>query len=122
MNIQFKSVQGVLVVQILDRRIDAFEAPALKAEVGARMDAGAVRVVLDLGAVELIDSSGLGAILFLCKKATRPTGGFALCSCRSTVLDLMKITRMERVFTFLPGEAEAVASLVGTAAAQQPES
>jgi anti-sigma B factor antagonist len=111
MNIEFKTTQGVLVVRIPDGRIDAGEAPALKAEVGARMDAGASRVVLDLEGVELIDSAGLGAILSLCKKAQRPGGGFVLCGCHSTILALMKITRLDRVFTFLPGEAEAVAFL-----------
>jgi anti-sigma B factor antagonist len=113
MNIEFRNIQGVLVVRILDRRIDAHEAPQLKAEVGARIDAGARLVVLDLSAVDLIDSAGLGALLSLFKKALLPGGGFVLCGCGSTVQALMKITRMERVFTFLPGEAEAVAFLAG---------
>lgn len=113
MNIEFKNVDGVLVARILDRRIDAHAAPDLKAQVGGRMDAGEGRVVLDLGDVELVDSTGLGAILFLYKKAPRPAGGFVLCGCRAAVLDLMKLTRMERVFKFLPSEAEAVALLGG---------
>jgi anti-sigma B factor antagonist len=117
MNIEFKSVQGVLVARILDRRIDAESAPELKARVGARMDAGAGRVVINLGEVDLVDSTGLGALLFLYKKAPRPSGGFVLCGCRPTILDLLKLTRMERVFTFLPGEAEAVAALTGAAPA-----
>jgi anti-sigma B factor antagonist len=117
MTIEFKSTQGVLVARILERRIDAQAAPDLKAQVGARMDAGEGRVVIDLGEVDLVDSTGLGALLFLYKKAPRRNGGFVLCSCRSTVLDLMRITRMERVFKFLPGEAEAVASLAPAAPA-----
>ena len=113
MNIEFKDVRGVLVARVLDRRIDAHAAPDLKAQVGAQMDAGKGRVVLDLSEVELVDSTGLGAILFLYKKAPRPGGGFVLCGCRAAVLDLMKLTRMERVFKFLPTEAEAVASIAG---------
>jgi len=116
MKVEFKDVRGVLVARVLERRIDANAAPDLKTQVGAQMDAGHPKVVLDLAEVELVDSTGLGAILYLYKKAPRPSGGFVLCGCRAAVLDLMKLTRMERVFKFLPSEAEAVAALAGPAA------
>ncbi len=113
MNVEFKTVRGVLVARIADRRIDASAAPDLKAQVGAQIDAGHPRVVLDLGEVELVDSTGLGAILFLFKKTPRPDGRFVLSACRPAVLDLMKLTRMERVFKFFATESEAVDALAG---------
>ena len=83
MNVEFKSVGGVLVARVLDKRIDAQAAPDLKAKVGGRIDQGEHRAVLDMTEVEFVDSTGLGALLSLLKRI--PAGGkLVLCGCRPT--------------------------------------
>jgi anti-sigma B factor antagonist len=102
----------VLVARVLDKRIDAQAAPDLKAKVGARIDQGERRAVLDMGEVEFVDSTGLGAVLSLLKRVA-PGGALVLCGCRPPVLELLRLTRLDRVFKTFPGQTEAVASLSG---------
>ncbi len=112
MNVEFKSLSGVLVARVLDRRIDAHAAPDLKAKVGARIDQGEHRAVLDMGEVEFVDSTGLGAVLSLLKRLP-PGGNLVLCGCRPAVLELLRLTRLDRVFRTFGAESEAVASFSG---------
>ena len=110
MNIDFKDVGPVVVARITDKRIDAAAGPELKAKVGARLEQGAQRLVLDLSDVEFVDSTGLGAILSIVKRV--PAGGsVVLCGCRPTLVDLMRLTRLDRVFKMFPSQAEATAAL-----------
>ena len=110
MNIDFKKAGTVLVARVTDKRIDASAAPELKAKVGARVEQGDQRLVLDLSDVEFVDSTGLGALLSVVKRM--PAGGqVVLCGCRSTLVDLMRLTRLDRVFRLYPSEAEAVAAI-----------
>jgi len=109
MNIEFKNVGAVLVARVVDKRIDAQAGPDLKAKVGARIEQGAHRLVLDLSEVEFVDSTGLGAVLSLVKRV--PAGGnLVLCGCRTALVELMRLTRLDRVFRLFASEAEAVAS------------
>jgi len=110
MNIEFKTAGTVLVARVTDKRIDAAAAPDLKAKIGARVEQGDQRLVLDLTDVEFVDSTGLGALLSVVKRV--PAGGqVALCGCRTALVDLMRLTRLDRVFRLYPSEAEAVAAI-----------
>ncbi|HKU94996.1 MAG TPA: anti-sigma factor antagonist, partial [Vineibacter sp.] len=56
------------------------------------------RVILDLGAVEFMDSSGLGAIVALLKRIGRD-GDLVLAGTRPAVRKLLQITRIDRILT-----------------------
>src|SRR5262245_7820417 len=109
MNIDFKQEGAVVVARVADKRIDASAGPDLKAKCAARIEQGAQKLVLDLTDVEFVDSTGLGAILHVVKRL--PGGGVVLCGCRPTLVDLMRLTRLDRVFKLYPSQAEATAAL-----------
>ena len=56
------------------------------------------RVVVDLGNVEFIDSSGLGALISSLKVLRGNGGDLVLCSMSSQVHTVFEITRLLRVF------------------------
>lgn len=98
-----------LLVEIHEKRLDAANSVALRdALVTLASENPEVRIVIDLGKVELVDSSGLGALVSALKivKRTRPA---ALCSLQKPVENLMKLTRMDRMFTIHPDAETAVA-------------
>lgn len=111
MNIELKDAGGLLVAKILDRRLDAAATPDLKAKVGEWIDKGTGRIVLDLTDVEFVDSTGLGAILSILKRL--PGQSLVLAGCRPPIAELLKLTRLDRVFKLFPTQAEAVAALGG---------
>jgi anti-sigma B factor antagonist len=110
MNLEFSKAGTALVVRVVDSRIDAHGTPDLKAKVGERIDNGDHRIVFDLANVELVDSTGLGGILSLLKRLPRG-GNVVFCGCRPAVIEVLKLTRLDRVFAVVGTVQEAVASL-----------
>jgi anti-sigma B factor antagonist len=92
------------------RRVDAAAAPGLKTKVSERFDQGSRKVVLDLADVQFMDSTGLGTLLSLVKRVP-PGGSLALCGCGAAVMELMKLTRLDRVFQVFPDAAAATLAL-----------
>ena len=68
------------------------------------------RVVLDLGRVEFIDSSGLGAVVAAMKQAGR-NRRLELAALTSNVRKVFRLTRMDTVFTIHDDVAAAFAGL-----------
>ena len=101
---------GVTVVAPTARRLDATVAPGFKKAVVALVEGGDTRLVLDLSAVEFLDSSGLGAMVSILK-ALGNRGTVLVCGARGAVLSLFQLTRMDKVFAILPTRADAVARL-----------
>ena len=62
------------------------------------MGRGKTAVVLDLSAVEFIDSTGLSVLLNGLRRVTRQRGRMALVCTNPTVLRLFEITRLDATF------------------------
>lgn len=111
MNIDFNLAQGVTLARVLDRQLDAAGAPDFKARVGSRLETGPPRLVLDLSAVELVDSTGLSAILSAFRRLPPNGGRLALAGCRKPVVELIKLTRLDRILRLFDTAEEAVEAL-----------
>lgn len=106
---------GTTVVEIAGE-IHLASAPRLQ-EALVRLDRdGRHALVLDLRAVELIDSTGLSVLLNALRRVTRRGGSMALVCANPTVLRLFEITGLDRTFAIRPTLEEAL-PLVQAAAA-----
>ncbi len=112
MQLEEKSVGEVLVVKPLDPRIDASSAIDFREKMVKWINSGHKHIVLDLSAVDFVDSSGLGAIVSVLK-VLGDTGDLVICGLKETVMQLFRITRMHRVFRIFPSEETAVKALAG---------
>lgn len=86
------------IVAVHASRLDASIAPQFKTDMMEIINGGARRIVLDMSAVKLIDSSGLGTLVSLLK-SLNGQGSIVIRGPSPTVLGLFKLTRMDRVFT-----------------------
>lgn len=84
-------------------------APQLSQRLDEAIAGGMTAVVLDLTEVELIDSTGLSALLNGLRRIIRRQGAMALACANPTVLRLFQITRLETTFDILPTRAAALA-------------
>jgi anti-sigma B factor antagonist len=100
----------VLVAKVLDGRIAADVAPRLKAHLAEYVSQGNHAIVLDLGAVTFIDSSGLGALVSSLKSIGKE-GDLVISSAQGAVASMFKLTRMDKVFRMYATTDEAVAAL-----------
>jgi len=88
---------GTLIASVVSTRIDAACAVQFKDRMRAILEDAQGAIVLDLGAVDFVDSSGLGAIVAVMKLVD---GGrkMVLASLTPTVQRLFGLTRLDSVF------------------------
>ena len=110
MQLEQRTAGDIFIVMPLEKRIDAATATEFKDQMSSWIDAGHNRIVLNLGEVNFIDSSGLGAIVSGLKRIGRD-GNLVICAVRETVMSLFRLTRMDRVFEIFATEDEAVKAL-----------
>lgn len=99
---------GWLIAKVDENRIDAAAAIAFKEAMRAITDGGTDPVILDLEAVDFIDSSGLGAIVAVMKLLgqQRP---LHLAALRPNVDRVFRLTRMDTIFPIHASVADALA-------------
>ena len=110
MQLQENKLADVLIVRPMEKRIDAATATEFKQKIGEWIDAGNRRIVLNLGKVDFMDSSGLGAVISGLKRIG-DQGNIVICEVKETNLSLFRLTRMDRVFDIFSSEEEALRSL-----------
>lgn len=108
MEIRFEERQGALVVTPLEKRLDALAAPDFRARLTEKA-AGRSLVVLDLGLVQFVDSSGLASMISVVKRLA-PGGSMRIARPAEPVSSLLRLTRLDRVFPSFPDVAAAIAA------------
>lgn len=98
-----------VVTPVGDIKIGA-GAEILKQVIQKQLDDGARKLVLDLGEVGYVDSSGLGEMVACLKRTAEAGGDLKLANRRKRVSDLFVLTRLETVFDSYPTVDDAVAS------------
>lgn len=88
---------GVTILIPHPTRLDAATAPALRDALLAQLDAGASRLLLDLSRVTFLDSSALGALIAVAKRAAA-SARFGVAGTQPAVARLFVLTQMDRVF------------------------
>jgi len=67
-------------------------------------------VVINLGKIDFLDSSGVGAMVAIWRKISTFGGEMKLCEIGPTVRTVFEITRMHRIIEMFDTEEEALAS------------
>jgi len=115
MRLNETKIGEVLVLRLLESALDAHVAGPFRDRLSELVQGGHERIVLDLSAVDFMDSTGLGAVV-TGLKCMRGHGQLALCGIQEPVLNVFRLTRMDRVFTITDDAPSAAAALDGTAA------
>ena len=98
MQFQKLNLEDGIVVKLDARRLDAALAVRFKDAMREIADQASGRVVVDLGKVQFLDSSGLGAIVSL-KKYLGEDRALEIACLSPMVEKVFKLTRMDLIFT-----------------------
>lgn len=101
MQVTVSDEAGKIVVRMSEKRLDAAIAGEFKDTVRPHVAARGPDLVLDLAAVEFLDSSGLGAVIAL-RKALPDGRRMVLRGLTPNVDRVFRLTRMDKVFDILP--------------------
>lgn len=96
---------GVLVR--LRGEIDLNSAPQLREQLGVALDSARGRLILDLAGVPYIDSSGVGTIVELKRRADKADVRLVLSGLQPRVRGVFELTRLDRFLTIVESVEEA---------------
>ncbi len=96
--------------------VDLFTAPDVKAALGAAIDAGRTRIVIDLTETIFLDSTALGVLIGAVKRLRARHGALAIVNVDANIAKTFEITGLDQIFTIRPTRDEAVEALDGAAA------
>ncbi len=74
------------------------EAALLRDSLIKYIEQGYKNFVIDVGGVDYIDSSGLGVLVAIQKRALQKAGGVTICNLGGMVKELFELTRLTKVF------------------------
>ena len=112
MELDSNILDGVQVITVNADRIDSAGAIRFKDAMRAEAGDGPGRVVLDLGQVAFVDSSGLGAIVAV-MKFLGPDRKLDLAGLTPDVDKVFRLTRMDTVFGIFPDVSGAIGRAAG---------
>ncbi|MBA3747081.1 MAG: STAS domain-containing protein [Solirubrobacterales bacterium] len=106
------AVSGTHVISVRGE-IHLSTAPRLSQRLQAAIDDDSRAIVLDLSAVEFIDSTGLSVLLSGLRRMNQVQGRMALVCANPTVLRLFEITSLDETFDIFAELPAAVAHVQG---------
>ncbi|AGB40560.1 anti-anti-sigma factor [Halobacteroides halobius DSM 5150] len=107
LKLSFQKLDKALVIT-LDGEFDLHTAEKFKKRVGNKIAAGNTRIILDLGGVEFIDSSGLGAILSKYKKLDKMNGKLIVTNVTPQVKRIFEVSGILRIIDIYSSQKEAL--------------
>ena len=112
MNLSSSITDNTQIITVEDIRIDAAVAIQFKDRMREVSEDGPARIVLNLGNVDFIDSSGLGAIVAAMKQLDEGRR-LDLCALTPNVDKVFRLTRMDTIFGIYASVEEAVRGPAG---------
>jgi anti-sigma B factor antagonist len=101
--------EGVAILA-LKGRITVGEVTPVREKISRLLAAGHNRIVLDLGQVDYIDSTGLGNLVISYTQVQKAGGALKLLNLNKRNVELLALTRLHTIFEVFAEETEAVNS------------
>lgn len=90
--------------------MDAFSEATFRKAIGKCIEEGPKHIILDLSQIDFVDSSGLGALVQLVKKAQTDTGTLQIVT-NPRVTQTVKLVRLEKFLSLQPSVEEALENI-----------
>ncbi len=109
-DIQKREREGVVILDLKGRLVVGEAASRLRDDILALASAGQTRVILNLCAVDFIDSTGLGAMVICFTTLKKAGGALKLCNLAEREIELLVLTKLTSVFELFDDEQHALNS------------
>lgn len=100
----------VMVVAV-DGGLDNATSGEFTAQIDKLVEGGITRIVVDCSALTYLSSAGLGALLRLHSRMRRHGGDVRLAGVRGVVVQLLQLSKLDRLFELYPDVGQARLSL-----------
>ena len=117
LKINVRETTGVTILDLHGRITLGEEVATLRDTIRELLDAGQKNILLDMGDVPYIDSSGLGQLVGSFATVTNRGGQLKLLNLQKKLHELMQVTKLITVFESYTSEPAALRSFSGAASA-----
>lgn len=105
--VELKEKNGHLIGSFTETdRLNATVAQDIKAKLTEVLSNDGTKMILNLGNIKFIDSTGIGALISALKTARQNNGSFQLCSIQEDVMSLITLMKLDKVFDICNTEEE----------------
>jgi anti-sigma B factor antagonist len=111
LNINTKVINNKTRMIDLEGEVDVYTAPQLKQQIIDLLDDGALHIVVNLSAVNYLDSTALGVLIGGLKRLRERDGILELICPNPRIKRIFEITGLNRIFDMYMSEEEAVGKL-----------
>ena len=94
--------RGDVAVLAVSGEVDVATVPRLREQLHGLVASGTPRIVVDLDAVDFLDSTGLGVLVGALKRLRAAEGTFGLVCAKEPLLKIFRITALDQVFPIYP--------------------
>jgi anti-sigma B factor antagonist len=106
------SIQScVSIARITTEKMGGFEAPALTTELIALVESQPWPIVVDLSAVQILGSQGIGVLLNLRKACEGKQRKIALTGVSDEIMTMLKISALTKLFSFKSTVDDAIKAI-----------
>jgi len=119
MEIKLEMDNEVIILKLIGSLV-ASSAEGLKEQIAKLMEKKYRFILLDLGKVDFIDSSGLGACIAIKRDLTATNGILACAALNENVRKVFRMTRADQKILVFDARQEAVNALLERARASRP--
>lgn len=103
-----EDIKGDVDVLTLKGRLDAGSTKSIKEKINSLVKKNRASIVLDMGSVDFIDSSGLGSLVSCLRLVNKMEGDIKIASLQDQVRGIFELTRLHRVFQIFDDSNTAV--------------
>ncbi len=102
--------KGTATVVALAGEVDLHHTPDIHKALVAACAEQPARLVVDFESVSYLDSSGIGTLVEVFRRVNGYGGKLILCGLNDRLLSMFEITKLDKLFTICPSEAEALSA------------
>ena len=88
--------------------VDIASSPELRGELRLAVEQTRPRIVVDMGGVTFVDSSGLATLIEALQGTNRYDGKLCLCCLGTSVLGVFQLANLDNIFKIFPTRDEAL--------------
>lgn len=96
------------IARIVSPSVGEREAGIIQSDILNYLDQTPGSLVLDMANVQIVTSIGLGMLITVSKRCRESSGKLAIFGLRDELLDLIKLTKLDRILTIKRDEAAAL--------------
>lgn len=101
-------IRNGVLARVQCEKVSDYESTVLGNELHLLADSNKWRLVLDLSKVQLLTSAGIRVLIMMNTKAVQNKGKFIIAGMSDELLELIKMTRLDRMFTLIKEPKKAV--------------